>query len=1072
MTAIPNGLDPADNKGPDGSRSTFEKALFTAVDKPVFDPSKIRGPSIPLPYQNVQAPVNNSITYTPLGSDKPVTLKQIDNPRLFEQLVNQYNAQQSDATLEKNLADSKSAGYKEADASTVAPGLGNYKAIGSTTELGPGLIRYETSAGDKIVVSQKETPALFAQVSGDSAKLFAINASQAEGYRLAGPTETMDPAANIGPPEEVGPGLIRYTTASGDKVIVSQDITPALYDQVAKLYAGSTGAAGASDTSWIDTSSFGVSGAKDWDTITGNTSGTPTKEELDLNRPKAAAQLLSQNWDAWGLHGAPIDFANPPTTLPPEAQAVLKYVASSPSLMAALDTGGRGKADNVITHSDVDHFIDNAGKDLGAASKSYGSFLGSHPGDLAKANAKSAAILMANESLAAGAGSAMRPGDANQRSNDGMLRSDNLGALGSDSALSTELTGAAAMWSKPGMFHALETGGDNPATGKSDGIGTRDNIGAWLEKQAPKTDSDTLTFLDGAATRDAVAGVDTSGLTADILANPQNYSGEQKAAVLVQLTDAQTRLLVSDYVPHAGLMDKYTSPNYGLNPNEDKIKAQLQSGIETLSADPDVQGFLQNNRGPALADIVDSNPSLKVAMQDYYTNSIETGKNLNDNLNAKDQNGKQIDMGIGLQNAANDTTIANLALGGNGHVDLTGIADKAGQSDNIQQYYKNELVTGKAFTDAVAGGMDPTVAASSFAASTASAQAFLGGKASAEDAATLQVNFNEALGDALLGGATTDTLNITLGDGKGNFDEAKVTAAINDAQQKDPEMFVTSDGGKIDPAQVVSMLRSVWDIGRQGNKIADALPKAIEGMKFGDVSPAFKQGLLHIGSAVLMSGVLMARSASGSTTPIADANRVSAGLQFAGLLMEGGTKYAKEAGYGITWVNRPDGGTIGDFPGKVPVGKGPLSPQQIANLGAAGKIIGSAGGIIGGVIGVIGGVDSLKKGDYLSGSFSVATGVLGTGAAVAGLVEAGAGLYGATEIGAVAGTISGILGGATAILGGIGSAFLPFALADAHGKAQDAFYGQLAPVLKQYGLTGGPTEPGDYPEDPIPAINT
>ncbi|MCZ3030308.1 hypothetical protein NYY88_18560, partial [Acinetobacter baumannii] len=94
----------------------------------------------------------------------------------------------------------------------------------------------------------------------------------------------------------------------------------------------------------------------------------------------------------------------------------------------------------------------------------------------------------------------------------------------------------------------------------------------------------------------------------------------------------------------------------------------------------------------------------------------------------------------------------------------------AGQSDAILSYYKNQLVTGKAFTDAVAGGLDPTVAASSFAASTASAQAFLGDKATADDAATLQVNFNENLGDALLGGATTDTLNVTLGDGNGNFD--------------------------------------------------------------------------------------------------------------------------------------------------------------------------------------------------------------------------------------------------------------------------------------------------------------
>lgn len=198
MPAIPSSRDPVDTPGTDGLQKKFKAALFTSVNQPTFDTSKIRGPLIPLPYQNVQAPVNTSIAYTPLGSE-----------------------------------------------------------------------------------------------------IFAINASQAEGYRLAGPNDTMDPAANIGAPEEVGPGLIRYNTASGDNVIVSQDITPALYDQVARLYVGTTGAAGASDTS-----SFGVCGARDLDTITGNTSGTPTKA-LDLKRPRAAAQLLSQNWDAWGLHGAP-----------------------------------------------------------------------------------------------------------------------------------------------------------------------------------------------------------------------------------------------------------------------------------------------------------------------------------------------------------------------------------------------------------------------------------------------------------------------------------------------------------------------------------------------------------------------------------------------------------------------------------------------------------------------------------------------------------------------------------------------------------------------------------------------
>lgn len=49
MTAIPSGLDPAESKGTDGPQKKFETALFTAVNQPAFEPSKIRGPSIPLP---------------------------------------------------------------------------------------------------------------------------------------------------------------------------------------------------------------------------------------------------------------------------------------------------------------------------------------------------------------------------------------------------------------------------------------------------------------------------------------------------------------------------------------------------------------------------------------------------------------------------------------------------------------------------------------------------------------------------------------------------------------------------------------------------------------------------------------------------------------------------------------------------------------------------------------------------------------------------------------------------------------------------------------------------------------
>ncbi|NWA64228.1 hypothetical protein HX773_25415, partial [Pantoea sp. B9002] len=115
--------------------------------------------------------------------------------------------------------------------------------------------------------------------------------------------------------------------------------------------------------------------------------------------------------------------------------------------------------------------------------------------------------------------------------------------------------------------------------------------------------------------------------------------------------------------------------------------------------------------------------------------------------------GKPLPPGVALQNAANDITIANLALGGNGDVDLHAIAEKSGQMDNLYNTYKNDFVSGQAFKDMVASGMDPVAAASSFAASASAFQAFLGPNATSGDAATLQVNFNEALSDALVNSA-------------------------------------------------------------------------------------------------------------------------------------------------------------------------------------------------------------------------------------------------------------------------------------------------------------------------------
>ena len=1042
--------------------ATGDQAAIKALDDPNL--ADISNTGVPLANIASITKVSDNVLDLKTRDGHDIVILKQATPYLFDGMSSKTDAVNS-------INDSLSAGYKLAGAGDNAPGLGSYTAIGPADEVGPGLIRYETQSGEKVIVSREVNPNLYNQVKSDGETLGVINDSEKQGYHLAGPNEAAGMQI-VGTPEELGHGLIRYETASGDKVIASRDISPDLYDQAVKFSAGVTGAAGAADTNFIDNSKY--SHASDWDSITGNKGGPATQEEKDLDRPRAAAEMLADNWQAWGLHDRKIDFANPPTDLPPEAQAALKYVSSSPSLMAALDCGGYGKTDGVITQNDVKSFVNQADKDLSAASSSYGKFLKNHPDatPLAKESAKSAAIVMANISLVSSAGPEMQ-GDS-RRDSVGNLDASNLGAIANDPGLSKSLTGAAGYWSSPGMLRTLDVAGDSPATFKADGITQQQNIGTWLEKLAPASDDGVLSMLNNAALRNSVADVDTSKLTADVLAHPENYDAKTKTAVMLQLIDTRTRLTLSgNSISGADLYSKYTAPQRGLNPNKDKVESQLDAAINQLSSDDGVKSFMAQNQKSGMQAIVNSDPGFKAALQNYQDSEINSGDILNKAFAMKNADGKPLPLGDALRLAANNASLTNLALGGDGNVDLAAIAEKSGKTGDIEQYFHDHVVSGQDLQAAIAkaqqDGVDPVSAIQNFAADAAAYKAFLGDKISSDDAAAVETQVTEALSETLVGAAGGDVMKQMFGDANGNFDEAKATDVITKAAQADPDMFKTADGATIKPADVVSMIRSMWDIGRQNDKIGDTLPKVIDGLKL-NVSDAYKQGLLHIGSAVLAGGVLIARSATGGNSPTEDASRVAAGLQFAGLLMEGGTKYAKTAGYGIEW--KVTNGVNG-APGTIDIsGKGPLTAQDIKDLGNIGKLIGGAGSFIGGVLGLIGGVNSAFSGDPLGATISLTSGTLGTGAAIASLIEGGAGLFGLEDIAAVAGVASGLLGDAAAIFGGIASVALPLALANEEGKEEDAFYGQLVPILQQYGLTGGPEEPGDYPPDPIPAINT
>ncbi|MCF5500205.1 hypothetical protein GIV52_19560 [Pseudomonas syringae] len=98
-------------------------------------------------------------------------------------------------------------------------------------------VRYVTEKGDHVLVSKSTSPELYQQVVDDQPALAGFKTSVAAGYKPAA-ADAEAPSGSggylrIGPPEEMGPGLIRYEAADGSKVIVSEQQNPELFKQVA-----------------------------------------------------------------------------------------------------------------------------------------------------------------------------------------------------------------------------------------------------------------------------------------------------------------------------------------------------------------------------------------------------------------------------------------------------------------------------------------------------------------------------------------------------------------------------------------------------------------------------------------------------------------------------------------------------------------------------------------------------------------------------------------------------------------------------------------------------------------------
>ncbi len=759
--------------------------------------------------------------------------------------------------------------------------------------------------------------------------------------------------------------------------------------------------------------------------MTNGTSSDQNSEVQSLRAPLDAAQTLSDNWDRYDLGNA--DWSNPPSNLPPDVANAIQLVEKNPALLKAIN-GGNGP----VTKDELDSFIGNAQDNLDKAVKDYEAWQKANPnaGPMATALAQSAAVLEANDTLLGGQYSA--------------ADLKNLGMQ--NPGLSSRLTGAAAMWSQPGMLFQLDNAGQSLGT-TADGLVNAGNVSAWLKGGAPSSDDAAIDMINAATARGPTAGIDTSNLNSDIFAHPENYTAEQKAAALQQLVDTQTRLDF-DSSPDVQLADAETEEADGINPNLDKTKADLQNKINTLANDPDVQKFLNDNTAQYFQGIVNADPDLKAAIK-AADQKFQTGRTLNDDLAAKDNQGNQVSQAVAVQSFVAQAGFFQLANGGS-PLDLTAIAKNSGSYQKILDYYDSNVVTSSDLSTMLATGDSSDTAIANFGREVQAYGAVIDPSDGAPRAAALQDNLN----NTVLSMLTPAQLEAALGDGHGNLDTTK----LHD---------LTAGLGSLSPADqagIVAAIQALWNAVVFGTQTTEAAKDVGLISWSNPLTKQYDVGTLH-GVSAILGGIALGLSLEGGlpSDPAGIAAAVGTGiLNFGTLINSAGRVFNAANSPSATpeGSKEPSGGGIESHPGKRP----PISTRGPA----IGETTSGIGGIIGGAAGIVVGLHQKAAGDVELGNISIANSAITLGAGVADTVEGGLNALGlggieiaGSELGDWAGLVDGLIDTPIALAAfGLGVASVAISLRE-EGEADVNETKSVDAELNQYGITGGPITPRD-----------
>lgn len=632
--------------------------------------------------------------------------------------------------------------------------------------------------------------------------------------------------------------------------------------------------------------------------------------------------------------------------------------------------------------------------------------------------------------------------------------------------LSEQEKEALNFFSQPGAFKLLDTAA-KPLAGSADGKVSSKDVNSWLSTLAP-TDAQSLTdLLSTVAAGNVTSKVDTSKLGEDVFKNPDKYSAEQKAAVLLDLQAAQKLVLGG---AQAGMWgDDYgkvaIANRSGAVWEPEKLMQDISEHISILQNDKPTAQYLKKAGDEAIKTLFKENPGLKDATTKTYEDQVKSGKALDKAWEAATVDGKTDQTAALTQFYATASSLQSM-LGIDDPKAIQAAVGKSAHGDDFKDFYKNQLASGDRLRELMKTHT-PEQAVAAFSMEAALYNAALDPAFTGRYDQQLNDNFSSIVQENLFKDASFDDLKTAFGkDGSDELDEDKVRKLVEQMRSESPELLMNQDGSVATADQIVAGFRGNWDMLRQGTKALDKFDRLEKFDPNGSAKGAYGSGVLHGVSGLFLSGVTIARGVQNGNK-LTDRNIVdiaTGSVQTASLFIEGGTKgYQTHLSTAISNGEQSlkdikDGKLPGDLLDQI---KGNVKDNKNAaliakNFEEAAKGIGGLAGVAAGAYGIFDGVGAIRRGDTLTGGFSITAGSLAVLAGSASALEGGLGLLGANLprfLPALAGAagVLGFLGAGVAALG----AFIPALVKEGQQQEKASTFGSvLGDAIERYGIDG------------------